>query len=189
MQENKTNHVELNFDFSWLGLVLSWLLGQCRGGWLPLRSRSTRETASKLVAALLVVFHLVHMAQFAVYCTAKYKSMEVIIHGLMFHLQIQKTLLINLLWRFPKSRVSFSDYSCPLLIRFQIRCHFTLIFLTFISLNSHFNFFKIKNINFEVQTPLISYFRTSREFFKTEKIKFKNFNYEKSKFEIFKFKI
>ena len=144
MQENKTNHVELNFDFSWLGLVLSWLLGQCRGGWLPLRSRSTRETASKLVAALLVVFHLVHMAQFAVYCTAKYKSMEVIIHGLMFHLQIQKTLLINLLWRFPKSRVSFSDYSCPLLIRFQIRCHFTLIFLTFILLNSHFNLFKIK---------------------------------------------
>ena len=88
MQENKTNHVDLNFDFFSLGLVLSWLLGQCRGGWLPLRSRSTRETASKLVAALLVVFHLVHMAQFAVYCTAKYKSMEVIIHGLMFPLQI-----------------------------------------------------------------------------------------------------
>ena len=144
MQENKTNHVDLNFDFFSLGLVLSWLLGQCRGGWLPLRSRSTRETASKLVAALLVVFHLVHMAQFAVYCTAKYKSMEVIIHGLMFHLQIQKTLLINLLWRFPKSRVSFSDYSCLLLIRFQIRCHFTLICLTFILLNSHFNLFKIK---------------------------------------------
>jgi hypothetical protein len=61
-----------------LGLVLSWLLGQCRaGGWLRLRSRSTRETASKLVAALLLLFHLLHVAQFAVYCTAKYKSMEV----------------------------------------------------------------------------------------------------------------
>jgi hypothetical protein len=58
--------------------VLSWLLGQCRaGGWLRLRSRSTRETASKLVAALLLLFHLLHVAQFAVYCTAKYKSMEV----------------------------------------------------------------------------------------------------------------
>lgn len=59
-----------------LGLVLSWLLGQCRGGWLRLRSRSTRETASKLVAVILIVFHLLHVAQFAVYCAAKYKSLE-----------------------------------------------------------------------------------------------------------------
>jgi hypothetical protein len=44
---------------------------------MPLRSRSTRETASKVVAFILVLFHALHIAQFAVYCTAKYKSMEV----------------------------------------------------------------------------------------------------------------
>ncbi|XP_023348787.1 uncharacterized protein LOC111717521 [Eurytemora carolleeae] len=59
------------FDIIPSGLLLCWFLGQCLNGFTRIRSSSSRETASKLIGAFLIVFHTVHLASIIVYVVAK----------------------------------------------------------------------------------------------------------------------
>jgi len=52
-----------------LGMLISWLIGHCRTPWTT--RKSTRELASTLISAVLVVFHLVNIAQWVVYVIVK----------------------------------------------------------------------------------------------------------------------
>ena len=56
------------------GLLLCWFLGQCLNGFTRIRSSSSRETASKLIGAFLILFHTVHLASIIVYVVAKSQS-------------------------------------------------------------------------------------------------------------------
>merc|ERR1719244_415381 len=48
-----------------LGMLVSWLIGHCRMPWNT--RKSTRELASTIIAGVLLVFHLVNIAQWVVY--------------------------------------------------------------------------------------------------------------------------
>jgi len=52
-----------------LGMLISWLIGHCRTQWST--RKSTRELASTIISGVLVVFHLVNIAQWIVYVIAK----------------------------------------------------------------------------------------------------------------------
>ena len=56
-----------------LGLLLSWIINHCRHQTKHKRT-STREVASNIICSVLVVFHLVKIAQFIVYILLKTTS-------------------------------------------------------------------------------------------------------------------
>jgi len=58
------------------GLLTCWLLGQCVHGFSGLRSSSSRMTASRIIAAVLVVFHLLHFTHFLLYVVTKNISID-----------------------------------------------------------------------------------------------------------------
>jgi len=52
-----------------LGMLIAWLIGHCRMPWTT--RKSTRELESTIIAGVLLVFHLVNIAQWVVYVIAK----------------------------------------------------------------------------------------------------------------------
>jgi hypothetical protein len=52
-----------------LGMLIAWLIGHCRMPWNT--RKSTRELASTIIAGVLLVFHLVNIAQWVVYIITK----------------------------------------------------------------------------------------------------------------------
>jgi len=58
------------------GLLVCWFLGQCLNGFTRLRSSSSRETASRLIALFLIIFHIVHFSGIVVYVVAKNSSVQ-----------------------------------------------------------------------------------------------------------------
>eukprot|EP00091_Calanus_sinicus_P019063 TRINITY_DN4610_c0_g1_i2.p1 TRINITY_DN4610_c0_g1~~TRINITY_DN4610_c0_g1_i2.p1 ORF type:complete len:215 (-),score=30.57 TRINITY_DN4610_c0_g1_i2:203-847(-) len=52
-----------------MGMLIAWLIGHCRMPWTT--RKSTRELASTIIAGVLLVFHLVNIAQWVVYVIAK----------------------------------------------------------------------------------------------------------------------
>lgn len=52
-----------------LGMLVSWLVGHCRVPWTT--RKSTRELASTIVCTVLLVFHMVNIAQWVVYVIAR----------------------------------------------------------------------------------------------------------------------
>jgi len=52
-----------------LGMLVAWLIGHCRMPWTT--RKSTRELASTIIAAVLMVFQVVNISQWAVYVVSK----------------------------------------------------------------------------------------------------------------------
>ena len=77
LKDRKIKNIEYAIQCEYIlisGLLLCWFLGQCLNGFTRIRSSSSRETASKLIGAFLILFHTVHLASIIVYVVAKSQS-------------------------------------------------------------------------------------------------------------------